>query len=46
MRLFTAVCFDEETKNALFEAEKTAEICAEGKFTSKENLHLTLVFIG
>ncbi len=46
MRLFTALCFDDETKNALFEAEKTAEICAEGKFTSKENLHLTLVFFG
>ena len=46
MRLFTAVCFDEETKNALFAAEKEAEISAKGNFSAKENLHLTLVFIG
>ena len=46
MRLFTALCFDEETKNALFAAGKAAEISSEGNFSPKENLHLTLVFIG
>ena len=46
MRLFTAICFDDETKNALFAAGKAAEISADGNFSEKENLHLTLVFIG
>lgn len=46
MRLFTAICFDDETKKAVFAAEKAAENFAEGNFTLLENLHLTLVFIG
>lgn len=46
MRLFTALRFDEETKNALFSAAKEAEKHAGGNFSPKENLHLTLVFIG
>lgn len=46
MRLFTALCFDEKTKNALFAAGKEAENSAKGNFSMKENLHLTLVFIG
>lgn len=46
MRLFTAILPDEETKSALFAAEKEAERTAEGRFSLKENLHLTLVFIG
>ena len=46
MRLFTAICFDDETKNALFSAGKEAERSAKGRFSAKENLHLTLVFIG
>lgn len=46
MRLFTALCFDDETKNALFSAAKEAEKSAEGKFSLMENYHLTLVFIG
>lgn len=46
MRLFTAICLDDETKKALFRAETEAEKSSEGKFTSEENLHLTLVFIG
>ena len=46
MRLFTAICFDDETKNALFAAGKEAESSAKGNFSAKENLHLTLVFIG
>ena len=46
MRLFTAICFDDETKNALFAAENFAKNFSEGSFSEKENLHLTLVFIG
>ncbi len=46
MRLFTAVCFDDKIKNAIFSAAERAKISADGNFTSKENLHLTLVFIG
>ena len=46
MRLFTALCFDDETKNALFAAGKAAENFSGGNFSPKENLHLTLVFIG
>ena len=46
MRLFTAICFDEETKNALFAAQNFAKNFSEGNFSEKENLHLTLVFIG
>ena len=46
MRLFTAICFDEETKTALFAAENFAKNFSEGNFSEKENLHLTLVFIG
>lgn len=46
MRLFTAICLDDETKNKLFKAEKAAENFSGGKFSLPENLHLTLVFIG
>ncbi|MBQ7875092.1 MAG: RNA 2',3'-cyclic phosphodiesterase [Oscillospiraceae bacterium] len=46
MRLFTAICPDEEIKNALFAAENEAAKSAAGRFSLKENLHLTLVFIG
>ena len=46
MRLFTAICFDEETKKALFAAKNAAESMAKGNFTLFENLHLTLVYIG
>ncbi len=46
MRLFTALCFDEETKKALFSAGKEAEKHSSGNFTLYDNLHLTLVFIG
>ncbi|MGI6685355.1 MAG: RNA 2',3'-cyclic phosphodiesterase [Bacillota bacterium] len=47
MRLFAAINFSEEVKDSLFECimrlKKTA---LKGNFTHKENLHLTLVFIG
>ncbi len=46
MRLFTAICLDEKTKNALFFAANSAENFSSGNFSAKENLHLTLVFIG
>ena len=46
MRLFIALCFDDETKNALFSASKEAEKSAGGRFSIPENYHLTLVFIG
>ena len=46
MRLFTAICFDEGIKNALFSAQTEAKKFFEGKFPEKENFHLTLVFIG
>lgn len=46
MRLFTAILFDEETKNALCMAQTAAKKNAEGNFTARENLHQTLVFIG
>ncbi len=46
MRLFIAICFDDETKNLLFSAEKQLSDCSHGNFTPKENFHLTLAFIG
>lgn len=46
MRLFTAVCFGDETKKSLYEAAKAVKNTADGNFTRKENFHLTLVFIG
>ena len=46
MRLFTAICYDDETKNALFAAQNFAKNFSEGNFSERENLHLTLVFIG
>lgn len=46
MRLFTAVCFDEETKSALFSAEEAISEKSSGSFSLRENLHLTLVYIG
>ena len=46
MRLFTALCFDDEVKKALFSVENSAKEKAEGNFTNPENLHLTLVYIG
>ena len=46
MRLFTAICFEEEVKNALSLAADLAKTLSGGNFTEKENFHLTLVFIG
>jgi 2''-5'' RNA ligase len=47
MRLFIAINFEEEVKNQLCEAiGYLRENSLQGNFTGRENLHLTLVFIG
>ncbi len=47
MRLFTAITFDEDMKNYIMEASDKLRLQAEGgSFTLRENLHLTLNFIG
>jgi RNA 2',3'-cyclic 3'-phosphodiesterase len=47
MRLFIAVLFDEEIKASLSEtAERLKREAIGGTFTNKENLHLTVNFIG
>ncbi len=47
MRLFVAILLSEEMKNALCRAQKDMqERNIRGSFSSEENLHLTLAFIG
>lgn len=47
MRLFIAIHFSKEVKNVLLTAINELKVQAvSGKFTSPENLHLTLAFIG
>ena len=47
MRLFVAINFPEEVKDRLTTAIGTLEAqTLQGKFTLRENLHLTLVFLG
>lgn len=46
MRLFTAVIFDENTKNSLYRMVERLRDTASGTFTERENLHLTVNFIG
>ncbi|OQB13835.1 MAG: 2',5' RNA ligase family [Firmicutes bacterium ADurb.Bin193] len=47
MRLFVAICFDDETKRKLQSAtEKLKSLAEKGNFTRTENLHLTLAFLG
>jgi 2'-5' RNA ligase len=47
MRLFTAIIFDEDTKEKIYEIEEALRsISKRGSFTTKENLHLTVNFIG
>ena len=47
MRLFISVSFDDDVKDSLYKhmCLLTKE-CDEGVFTKRENIHLTLVFIG
>lgn len=47
MRLFTAILFDENMKSEIFDIEmRLKERSMGGAFTEKENLHLTINFIG
>lgn len=47
MRLFISVNFDDETKDALCaHIDKLRSVSERGNFTKRDNLHLTLVFIG
>jgi 2'-5' RNA ligase len=47
MRLFTAITFYEEIKSCLYHTiEELKSYSTGGSFTTKENLHLTLNFIG
>jgi 2'-5' RNA ligase len=47
MRLFTAILFDEEIKDSLYETVEKLHIKSKGgSFTTKDNLHLTVNFIG
>ena len=47
MRLFISINFTNDFKNTLFEDIKLLEEqCLSANLTRKENLHLTLVFIG
>lgn len=47
MRLFVAINFNTETKDSLYTViQGLKSHAAKGNFTSRDNLHLTLVFIG
>lgn len=47
MRLFIAITFDEELKTKLYQVvNQLRSMALQGSFTLKENLHLTLNFIG
>lgn len=47
MRLFIAILFNEEIKNSLYHTvERLREKVDKGSFTDRENLHLTVNFIG
>ena len=47
MRLFIAVRLNEEMKDALIDAQNQMyDAGVRGNYTSEENLHLTLAFIG
>ncbi|MBR0140385.1 MAG: RNA 2',3'-cyclic phosphodiesterase [Firmicutes bacterium] len=46
MRLFIALNFDEKTKESILAAQKRLRAYGKGRFSPKENFHLTLAFIG
>lgn len=47
MKLFISISFDEQSKETLHNHMKLLfEKCDSGSFTKKENIHLTLVYIG
>ena len=46
-RLFIAICFDDDMQDALAEIQDDLMRCGvKGSYTSRENLHMTLAFIG
>lgn len=47
MRLFIAICFDDNMMDALSEIQDDLRRCGvKGNYTPRENLHMTLAFIG
>jgi len=46
MRLFIAINFDEDIREKMLEVQKLLREKGRGRFTSPENLHLTLAFLG
>ncbi len=47
MRLFIAICFDEDMLDSLTEIQDDLMRCGvKGNYTPRENLHMTLAFIG
>ena len=46
MRLFAAICFSDKTREQLFSAVQALRKQGHGQFSSAENLHLTLAFLG
>ncbi len=47
MRLFIAICFDENMLDSLVEIQDDLVRCGvKGNYTPRENLHMTLAFIG
>lgn len=47
MRLFIAICFDENMLDSLTEIQDDLMRCGvKGNYTARENLHMTLAFIG
>ena len=47
MRLFIAICFDENMLDSLTEIQDDLIRCGvKGNYTARENLHMTLAFIG
>ena len=47
MRLFIAICFDDNMQDALSDIQDDLRRCGvRGNYTPRENLHMTLAFIG
>lgn len=46
MRLFIAINFDQETKEKLLAVQRRLREFGRGNFSRRENLHLTLAFLG
>lgn len=47
MRLFIAICFDEDLLDSLVEIQEDLMRCGvKGNYTPRENLHMTLAFLG